>query len=126
MSPSLEDLANLQEKMKDIYGELPEEVKRLFIKRKIDILIRESEVKEFSESNNKIDFVLGDKYIKIKGIGNILFEALIPYLQILKVNYASNVFKFSIAKRKTWIDDLESILRVLMNIIKVNKTKEII
>ena len=126
MSPSLEDLANLQDKMKDIYGELPDEVKRLFTKRKIDVLIRESEVKDFAESNNKIDFVLGDKYIKIKGIGNILFEALIPYLQILKVNYANNVFRFSITKRKTWIDDLESILRVLMNIIKVNRTKEIV
>ena len=126
MSPSLEDLANLEEKMRDIYGELPDEVKRLFTKRKIDILIRESEVKDFSESNNKIDFVLGDRYIKIKGIGNILFEALIPYLQILKVNYANNVFKFSVSKRKTWIVDLENILRTLMNIIKVNKTKEIV
>lgn len=126
MAPSLEDLANLKEKMKDIYGVLPKEVESLFIKRKIDLLIRDSQLEKFSESSNKVDLILGKNYINIKGIGNILFEALIPYLNIIKVSYSNNVFKIVMNKRKIWIDDLENILRVLANIIKVNKSKEIV
>ena len=126
MAPSLEDLANLKEKMKDIYGVLPKEVESLFTKRKIDLLIRDSKIDDFLETNSKIDLVLGKNYINIKGIGNILFEALIPYLNFIKVSYSNNVFKIVMNKRKIWIDDLENILRALANIIKVNKTKEIV
>ena len=126
MAPSLEDLAILKEKIKDIYGELPEEVEKLFIKRTIDLLVREGKVENLSEVYQKVEIVLGDEYLKIKGIGNILFEALIPYLNFIKVSYANNKFKIFINKRKTWIDDLENILRTLTNIIKGNKIKEVI
>ena len=126
MAPSLEDLAVLKEKTKDIYGELPDEVDKLFIKRTIDLLVREGQVENLSEVYQKVEIVLGDAYLKIKGIGNILFEAMIPFLNFIKVSYTNNKFKILVTKRKTWIDDLEKILRTLTNIIKGNKIKEII
>ena len=126
MAPSLEDLAILKEKTKDIYGDLPDEVDKLFIKRSIDLLVREGQVENLSEVYQKIEIVLGDAYLKIKGIGNILFEAMIPFLNFIKVSYTNNKFKIFITKRKTWIDDLEKILRTLTNIVKGNKIKEVI
>lgn len=126
MAPSLEDLASLKDKTKDIYGELPDEVDKLFVKRTIDLLVREGQVENLSEVYQKAEIVLGDAYLKIRGIGNILFEAMIPYLNFIKVSYTNNKFKIYITKRKTWIDDLENILRTLTNIIKGNKIKEVI
>ena len=126
MAPSIEDLSSLKVKTRDIYGTLPNEVEMLFSKRKIDLLTRESKVEDLVETGNRIEILLGEEYIKIKGIGNILFEALIPYLSFIKVSYANNKFKILVTKRKTWITDLESMLECLANIVKKNKVKEVI
>ena len=120
LAPAIEDLEKLKNKMRDIYGELPEEVVSLFIKRTIDLLMRDADIKELKEISQNVEIILGDKFIKIKGIGNILFEALIPYLNYIKVSYMNNQFKIMMKKRKTWIDDLENILRCLANIMKGN------
>jgi transcription-repair coupling factor (superfamily II helicase) len=125
MAPAIEDLAALKVRMRDIYGELPEEVEHLFSKRKIDLLVRDSKIESLNEINNKVEILLGDMFIKIKGIGNILFEALIPYLNFIKVSYANNKFKILMNKRKGWVEDLVNILQCLNNIISKNKIKEI-
>ena len=125
MAPGIEDLAALKLKMRDIYGELPHEVELLFSKRNIDLLVRDGCVENLNEIGNKVEIMLGDNFIKIRGIGNILFEALIPYLNFIKVSYANNKFKILMTKRKTWVEDLESILKCLVNIINKNKVKEI-
>ena len=126
MAPSREDLASFKVKMKDIYGTLPKEVETLFIKRSIDLLVRESEIESLQDYSNRVEIIASDKYIKIKGIGNILFKSLIPYLNFIKVSYANNRFKIVVTKRKNWTKDLESILESLVNIIKKNKVKEIV
>ena len=126
MAPSREDLAIFKIKMKDIYGTLPKEVETLFLKRSIDLLVRESEIESLQDYSNRVEIIAGDKYIKIKGIGNILFESLIPYLNFIKVSYANNRFKIVMTKRKTWTRDLENILESLTNIVTKNKVKEII
>ena len=125
MAPGIENLSKLKIKMRDIYGELPEEVEHLFSKRKIDLLVRDSKIESLNEINNKVEILLGDMFIKIKGIGNILFEALIPYLNFIKVSYANNKFKILMNKRKGWVEDLVNILQCLNNIISKNKIKEI-
>ena len=125
MAPSLEDLETLKYKIKDIFGELPEEVITLFNKRSVDLLIREADIKQLTEVMNNVEILLGDKYIKIKGIGNILFEALIPYLNFIKVSYSKNQFKIMLRKRKDWIKDLNDLLKCLANIVKGNIVKEI-
>ena len=125
-APSKDVLISLREKVRDIYGKLPREVELLFSKRNIDILVRESNIQDLQETGNKVDIILGEDFVKIKGIGNILFEALIPYLNFIKVSYGNNRFKIQMTKRKDWIIDLESILECLVNITRKNKVKEII
>ena len=72
-----------------------------------------------------MEIKLGDEYINIRGIGNILFEALIPFLAFVKISYANNVFKIMLNKGQNWIYDLENILKSLLEIQKHFVVKEI-
>ena len=122
---TLDSLLLIKEKTRDIYGKLPEEVELLFIKRNIDLLVREANILKLDEKPKFVEIKLGDEYINIKGIGNILFEALIPFLAFVKISYANNVFKIQLSKRKTWMSDLENILRSLLEIQNHFAVKEI-
>ena len=113
---SLEQLSDIKQKTRDIYGRLPEEVELLFVKRNIDLLVREAHVLRLDEKPKLVEIKLGDEYINIRGIGNILFEALIPFLAFVKISYANNVFKIQLNKRKDWMLDLENILNSLLEI----------
>lgn len=123
-APNVEALSHIKIKTRDIYGTLPDEVDKLFKKRHIDLLVEDAKVKSFNDRETTIEITLGEEYIKIRGIGNILFEALIPYLQILKISYAKNVFRLRFNKRKQWVDDLIDVLKSLANIISKNVVKE--
>ena len=125
-APSTEDLLTIKEKTRDIYGRLPEEVEALFTKRNIDLLVRDAHVLKLEEKSKYVEVLLGDEYINIKGIGNILFEALIPFLAFVKISYANNVFKILLTKGKKWISDLESILNSLLEIQKHFAIREIV
>ena len=122
---SLESLADIKEKTRDIYGRLPEEVELLFVKRSIDLLVREARVLRLDEKPKLVEIKLGDEYINIRGIGNILFEALIPFLAFVKISYANNVFKIQLSKRKEWMLDLENILKSLLEIQKHFSVQEV-
>ena len=125
-APSVEDLLVIKEKTRDIYGRLPKEVEALFIKRNIDLLVRDAHVLKIEEKPRYVEIELGDEYINIKGIGNILFEALIPFLAFVKISYANNVFKIQLNKGKKWVSDLENILKSLLEIQKHFAIKEIV
>ena len=115
-APSLIDLDYIKEKTRDVYGRLPEEVEKLFSKRSIDLLTKEAHVLKLQDKSKYVEINLGDEYINIKGIGNILFEALIPFLAFVKISYANNVFRIVLNKGKNWINDLENILKSLLEI----------
>jgi len=125
-APDIETLAAIKVKTRDIYGKLPNEVEQLFVKRNIDLLKEDALLDSISEKSNYIEIMLGKNYINIRGIGNILFEALMPYLKVLKVSYANNMFKMIIYKRDNWIYDLENILKSLVNLQKTHKIKDAI
>ena len=111
-------MLTIKEKIRDIYGRLPEEVESLFVKRNIDLLVRDAHVLKIEDRQKLVEIQLGDDYINIKGIGNILFEALIPFLAFVKISYANNIFKIQLSKGKHWLSDLESILKSLLEIQK--------
>ena len=124
-APSLEDLYVIKDKTRDIYGRLPDEVEMLFTKRSIDLLTREARVLKLEDKPRFVEITLGDDYINIRGIGNILFESLIPFLAFVKISYANNIFKIQLSKGKKWISDLEGILKSLLEIQKHFTVKEV-
>ena len=125
-APSVEDLLNIKARTRDIFGKLPDEVEILFKKRTVDLLKRDAKVDKMNDNANNIELVLAKDYINIRGIGNILFEAMIPYLKTIKVSYIKNEFKIAITKNKGWLDVLIAILENLINILMMHKTKEIV
>ncbi len=120
-SSSVDTLNAVKQKTRDIYGRLPDEVEGLFIKKNIDLLFKECQIYDIKENNNNVELNLGDNFINIKGIGNILFEALIPYLGIIKISYLNHKFKIVMSKKNNWLNDLQNILKSLVNIINTNK-----
>jgi len=122
---SSDSLLVLKRKTKDVYGALPKSVELLFIKKSVDLLIKEAGVETLKEQPSFIEIYLGEPYINIRGIGNILFETLIPYISKIKVSYLNHRFKVILKKDKDWLKDLESILIGLENIKATNKIKEI-
>ena len=119
-----EGLMKIKAKTRDIYGKLPIEVEQLFMKRNIDLMVKECDIREVKESKYNIEINLGDNFIRIKGIGNILFEALIPYLQIIKISYVNRKFKIVMTKKQNWLNDFENILKALVGVIRTNKVIE--
>ena len=115
-APTLFELETIKTKTRDVYGRLPEEVESLFAKRSIDLLTKEAHVLKLQDKAKYVEINLGDEYINIKGIGNILFEALIPFLAFVKISYANNVFRIVLNKGKNWVYDLENILKSLLEI----------
>ncbi len=125
-APSLEALARIKARTRDIFGKLPDEVNKLFVKRNIDLLKEDAKVAKMIENPNNIELVLAKDYINIRGIGNILFESMIPYLKTIKVSYIKNEFKIFIFKNKGWLDTLEAILMSLTNIIVQHRAVEVV
>lgn len=125
-APSVEALLRIKARTRDIFGKLPDEVEKLFQKRTIDILKDDAKVSKISDYPQYVEMILSKDYINIRGIGNILFEAMIPYLKTIKVSYLKNEFKIKVMKNKNWLNDLESILESLTNILATHKMKETI
>ena len=119
----LDSLERIKDRTIDIYGKLPEEVESLFLKRTVDLLSEKAEVQSITEGPKFIDIVLGDNYVNIRGAGNILFEALIPFLNNIKVSYIERTFKVQVFKKGKWLVTLKNILIALLNIIETNKIK---
>ena len=111
-----ESLENIKEKTRDIYGKLPKEVELLFLKRNIHLLLDSLDNCSLKENMRTIDITLGERFVNIKGIGNILFEALIPYLSMIKISYINHRFKIIVTKKNNWIYDIEGILIALKRI----------
>ena len=122
-SPSLEALSATKIRTRDIFGRMPPEVELLFQKRNVDLLVKEARVESLQEKDRIVELILGDEYTYIRGIGNTLFQAIIPFLQVVKISYLNNKFKISLTKRNNWIADLENILKSLVNVLASNKMK---
>lgn len=117
---SSETLLDYKNNVRDIYGKLPNETELLFTKRHIQLLIEELGSSQLKEFPKFVEIYLGDNFINIKGIGNVLFEAMIPYLSIIKISYVNHKFKIVVTKSNDWINDLLNILKALKSILNSN------
>lgn len=121
---NLTQLDITKQKIIDIYGKLPAETELLFKKKEVDILLRLAEIQSMNELKDRIDLTLGNNFTRINGIGNMLFESLLPFISFTKISYRNKEFQISMDKRKDWIDYLISLLKSILSIYSVNKLKE--
>ncbi len=117
-------LKDVEDKIKDIYGTIPEEVNRLFIKKTIDLYQQEYWFKDFVEYNDHIDLICSKEFSNIDGIGFTLFKELQKYLLILKVNIQNKELKLSIKKRDYWLKDYQDISSIIYKLAMKYKESE--
>ena len=121
---TVEQLSVVKQKIIDIYGRMPKQVELLIEKRMVDILVKASEVKSLMEKGNQVEIILNDTFTKIRGVGNLLFEAMIPFISFSKIVYRNHEFRITMNKRKDWFNDVKNILLSLLNILETNKVIE--
>ncbi len=122
---STESLSKLKLKVRDIYGIIPKEVELLFSRKNIELLFADVGANNVKETQVSVEFNLGDEFINIRGVGNMIFEAIIPYLTVVKIGYLQNKFKVTITKNDGYLKNLEGVLYNLREILIHNKVIEI-
>jgi len=105
------ELSAYQKHMRDVYGRLPEEVTLLIQKKRIDLYTSQPEFTSVEEYDTYVDILMSDSFSRINGIGNELFNAMVPFLNILKVTFLEKQLRLRISKGKDWLNDLEKIVR---------------
>lgn len=106
------ELDAFKRRIKDIYGRLPEEVELVLKKKRIDLLSDLEEFDGVEEIGGRIEVLLSPAFTKIDGIGTELFNALVPYLGMLRVTYVEKRLKFLLYKKENWLDALEKVMRI--------------
>ena len=102
-------------KLKDIYGTIPQEVKLLLKKRKIDILASSIYVDKMEEVGDYISIVMSQEASMINKIGVILLNNLGPLAKLLYVSFVDRQIKLKLKKDNNYLLNLENILTIINN-----------
>lgn len=118
------ELGEVKKNIRDIYGRLPEEVKLLFERKRLDLLMDNEEFDDVLEYPDFIEVALSKKFSNINGIGLEMFELLEPYIGKIKMSYHHKELKLRLEKEGDWIRDLSSILDIIHTLYKKRKPKK--
>jgi transcription-repair coupling factor (superfamily II helicase) len=113
---TFKQIETIHEKIRDIYGRLPEEVEKLLRKKKIDILSNDEAIEEVKETSEYVDVTMSVKFSTISGIGNTLFKAIIHLMPYIKVNYINKELKARLFKKGDWFSHLEELLGTIVRV----------
>ncbi|MFA5421387.1 MAG: transcription-repair coupling factor [Bacilli bacterium] len=120
---TIESLSKVTQRMRDVYGRLPREVETLLRQRRIDLLSSGKAFSEILEYNDEIAISLSREFSSINGIGNALFERIVPYLSRVKVSYIQRILKIRLRKSGDWLNELEEILTIISELHNVSVKK---
>ena len=110
---SEDELSTYQEKVKDEYGKLPNEVDMLFTKRKLDILLNEKDIDSYKEINNTYEITFSKDFSDhVDGVK--LFELFSKLSKDISLRYKNQKITASIPKTK-------NSLNLVIEIIKKSK-----
>ena len=110
---SIAQLELFERKLKDIYGKLPQQVKILIRKRKIDILGSHPYIDEMKEEMGAIVITLTKEASAINKIGIILFEKLGPVSKNIRASFINRQIKMRLVKSHVFLEELEKVLEVI-------------
>jgi len=120
---NIESLTRVSKRMRDVYGRIPREVETLLRQRRIDLLASGKAFSELLEYDDEISVVLSKEFSAINGIGNALFERIVPYLTKVKVSYIQRILKIRMKKIGEWMNDLEELLTIISELYNVSVKK---
>ncbi len=103
----------LAKHMRDVYGKLPDEVRLLLAKKKIDLLASSEEFSSVTEGDTYIDVLMSDAFSQVNGIGVDLFNVVVPFLSFITVNFLEKKLHIRMNKGKDWLINLDKLLRTI-------------
>ncbi len=118
---STADLASLEQlrhKTRDIYGRIPQEVVRLFLKRKIDFYLQENYFSDMKENKDAITLKISPLYSRIDGIGMQLFRGLSSFLSTIKVTFNNFELRMVFYKKGEWLERFVQFLEKIIEVLK--------
>ena len=111
---SFDALKAFAAKIKDIYGKIPEEVALLIKKKRIDLYEAQEEFESVTEFEERVDIMLSDYFVRLNGIGNDLFNNIVPFLSLCRVTFVDKKVKISMKKQgEDWLTTLLKIVKVV-------------
>ncbi len=113
---NISELERIKKRLRDIYGKIPDEVLLLLKKRIIDLLLENEAFEGIEEGTNFVDIKMSVSFSKINGIGSVLFDGMMPYLDLINVTYVNHVLKIRLSKKSVWMDNLEQILLIIIKL----------
>ncbi len=105
------EIAAFSKKIRDIYGKVPPEVNLLISKKRIDLLSEHEEFETITEQPDRIDVDMSPLFTRVDGIATELFDALVPFLQTLKVSFSGKKLRLSLFKKGEWLITLEKMMK---------------
>lgn len=97
-----EELEAIEKRIADIFGKVPLEVRRLFLKKRIDFYLETPTFDDLQEYADYVDIVLNAELSNRNGIGIILFQELTPFLSLIKVTIVKKQIKIRLTKKEDW------------------------
>lgn len=112
-----EELLSMMETIEDNYGSLPKSVQLLFEKKRLDILINESNVENFKENMKDAELTFTEAWSK-HADGVKLFEQITTLSRDIVLRYTQNKIKIRFPKSKNWLKQVIEVLEMSESVIR--------
>lgn len=111
-----EELDEITKYIRDLYGKLPDEVKRLIHKKKVDLLMNSPAVGSIKETQQYVDIYVSSVFTQLNGSGTLLFQKLQNSLRFYLVTFQQKQLKIRVSKQNDWFYHLEFALKSLHHV----------
>lgn len=117
---TLTNLEIFKNKIRDIYGRIPNEMSLLITKRKIDILSSSSYIDKMEEEGDYIIVLLTKEASLINKIGLYLFDKLGSLSKFILASFVDRQIKLKLKKTNLYLEQLEKLLVIIDSTCKEN------
>lgn len=109
---SIDELKHFNEMIDDRYGKLPNSVKMLLEKTRLELFLNDKRIKSFKERVNKVELVFTEEYSsQVDGVH--LFELISEKSSEIKIKYLNQTIIITMPMYTEWAEDLIYILENL-------------
>ncbi|UPU38445.1 hypothetical protein MX850_07015 [Erysipelothrix sp. Poltava] len=109
---SIDELKHFNEMIDDRYGKLPNSVKMLLEKTRLELFLNDKRIKSFKERVNKVELVFTEEYSsQVDGVH--LFELISEKSSEIKIKYLNQTIIITLPMYTEWAEDLIYILENL-------------
>lgn len=111
---NVNELKAMEEKVHDLYGHIPKQVRQLFDQKRLDWFVNQPHVKQCSDTTQVITITMDEEWSSnVNGIK--LFEAMNKVSTNIKMKLTSGCIVVSLAKRGKYMDLLWECMHILLN-----------